>query len=213
MIVNRFILLAVSLLLVACSEPDRPSISLYLALQRGDIDQVERHIHWGTDINEFDSDGRRPLHVAAENGRVIMVKLLLKHGAEINAPDKVNRTAIERAILAGRTQIAGLLLQAGATLNANNLLLDAARQGVQDRDVVRWLISNSADIEFRGTDGDTALLAAIRLDNHRLVRHLIDQGANVNVQDANGTSALELARQLGFGEIARWLRRYGAADP
>lgn len=211
--VNRFLLVALSLMLFACSEPDRPSISLYLALQRGDIDQLERHIHWGTDINEFDPDGRRPLHVAAENGRVIVVKLLLKHGAEVNAPDKANRTAIERAVLAGRTQIADLLLRQGAKLNVNTLLLDAARQGVQDRDVVRWLIAKGADIEFRGTDGDTALLAAIRLDNHRLVRHLIDQGANVNVQDAEGTSALALARELGFGEIARWLRRYGAADP
>ncbi|MEJ2575824.1 MAG: ankyrin repeat domain-containing protein [Gammaproteobacteria bacterium] len=202
-----------ALALAACGEPDRPSISLYLALQRGDIDQIERHIHWGTDINEFDPDGRRPLHVAAATGRVVVVKLLLKHGAEVNALDKENRTALERAVLAGRTQIADLLLSQGARLEPSTLLLDAAHAGARDRDIVRWLVDHGADLEARSTDGDTPLLIAVRDNNHRLARHLIDQGADVNVRDAGGTSALELARALGHEEIAHWLRRSGAADP
>jgi len=205
--------LLLSLLFLACTAPDKPSISLYLALQRGDIDQIERHIHWGTDINELDPDGRRPLHVAAENGRVVVVKLLLKHGVEVNAPDQSNNTAIERAVLAGRTQIADLLLANGADIDASTLLSKAATQDSQDRDVVRWLVAHGADTEHRGTDGDTPLLVSVRRGNHRLVRHLIDNGADVNVKDADGNTALVVARGLGFQDIARWLRRYGAADP
>jgi ankyrin repeat protein len=213
MMKRLFAYLLLALTLVACGEPDRPSISLYLALQRGDIDQIERHIHWGADINEFDPDGRRPLHVAAATGRVIVVKLLLEHGAEVDARDQENRTALERAVLAGRTQVADLLLRHGAALDADTLLLDAARAGVRDRDIVRWLADHGADLEARGTDGDTPLLIAVRQNNHRLARHLIDQGADVNVRDAAGTSALVLARELGHQEIAHWLRRSGAADP
>jgi ankyrin repeat protein len=207
------LLLLLALALTACGEPDRPSISLYLALQRGDIDQIERHIYWGTDINEFDPDGRRPLHVAAASGRVIVVELLLKNGAEVDARDRENRTALERAVLAGRTQIADLLLRHGAELDADQLLLDAARAGTRDRDVVRWLVGHGASLEARETDGDTPLLIAIRDNNHRLARHLIDQGADVNVHDAAGDSALGIARQLGHEEIAHQLRRSGAADP
>jgi len=207
------LLLLLALALTACGEPDRPSISLYLALQRGDIDQIERHIHWGADINEFDPDGRRPLHVAAATGRVIVVELLLKHGAEVDAPDRANRTALERAVLEGRPRIAELLLRHGASLDPDSLLIDAARAGTQHRDVVRWLVDHGASLETRGTDGDTALLIAIRDNNHRLARHLIDQGADVNVHDAAGNSALGLARALGHEEIAQQLRRFGASDP
>lgn len=207
------ILLLLTFFFIACTAPDRPSISLYLALQRGDIDQIERHIHWGTDINELDPDGRRPLHVAAESGRVVVVKLLLKHGVEVNAPDQSNRTALERAVLAGRTQIADLLLANGAEIDASTLLMKAAVADSQDRDVVRWLVAQGADTEHRGTDGDTPLLVAVRRGNHRLIRHLIDNGADVNVKDASGTPAIVVARALGFQDIARWLRRYGAADP
>lgn len=206
-------LILTTLLLAACTAPDRPSISLYLALQRGDIDQIERHIHWGTDLNELDPDGRRPLHVAAENGRTIVVKMLLKHGVEVNAPDQSNSSAIERAILAGRTQIGDLLLENGAELDASSLLLRAARNDSADRDVVRWLIAHGAESEHRGTDGDTPLLVSVRHGNHRMVRHLVDNGADVNVKDAQGNSALAIARALNFPEIARGLRRYGAADP
>jgi ankyrin repeat protein len=205
--------LVLALAVAGCSEPNRPSISLYLALQRGDIDQIERHIYWGTDINEVDPDGRRPLHVAAQSGRVVVVRLLLEHGAEVNAPDQAGRTALERAVLAGRTQIADLLLTHGAVFDASGLLLDAARQGATDRDIVRWLVEHGADLENRDTDGDTSLLIAVRANNHRLVRHLIDQGANVSVRDAQGRSALEIARANDFDEVAHSLRRQGAADP
>ncbi|MFM1891312.1 MAG: hypothetical protein RLZ44_389 [Pseudomonadota bacterium] len=201
------------ILLTACAEPDRPSVSLYLALQRGDIDQIERHIYWGTDINELDPDGRRPLHVAAAGGRIVVVKLLLEHGAEVDAPDQTGRTAIEQAVLNGRTQIADLLLRHGARLDASALLLDAAVENVQDRDVVRWLAEHGADLEQRDGAGDTALLLAARRGNHRLARHLVDQGANVNAHDAGGHSAIAIARASGNSDIVSLLRRSGAAEP
>jgi ankyrin repeat protein len=201
------------LLLAACGEPDRPSISLYLALQHGDIDQIERHIYWGTDINALDADGRRPLHVAAERGRTVVLELLLEHGADVNAPDQAGRTPIQRAVLNGRTQIADLLLQHGARLDPGELLLEAAAQGVQDRDVVRWLVGHGADLNQKDAAGDTALLLAARSGNHRLALHLVDEGADVNVHDAAGRSAIAVARAAGQLDIVSLLQRYGAAEP
>ena len=66
------------LLLTGCAEPDRPTVSLYLAVQRGDIDQIERHIYWGANINQPDPEGQMPLHVAAREGQWVVVELLLK---------------------------------------------------------------------------------------------------------------------------------------
>lgn len=206
---NLFVMLLV-LLIGACSEPDRPSVPLYLAVQRGDLDQLERHIHWGTDINAMMPDGQYPLHIAAEKGRIIMVRTLLKHAAEIDRKNDGGATALDLAILAGRTQVAELLLSEGATLEASALLLRAAENGVTDRDIVRFLTERNADTETRNEDGDTPLLIAIRQDNHRLATHLVNQGADVNVATADGQSALALARELQVRELVSLLERQGA---
>lgn len=197
-------------LLSACSEPDKPSVALYLAVQRGDLDQLERHIHWGTDINTRLRSGQYPLQTASEQGRIIMVKTLLKHGADTDAVTADGASALDLAILAGRTQIAELLLAKGAQLDASALLLKAAALGVTDRDTVRFLLERGADLEQRNTDGDTALLVSIRQDNHRLATQLVNKGADVDVLAADGRSALALAQQLQLPELISLLQRQGA---
>lgn len=204
-----FITLLASLI-SACSDPDQPGISLYLAVQRGDIDQIERHIYWGADINEVDRSGHRPLHVAAAQGRIIVIKLLMKHGAEVNSPDKTGHTPIQVALLSGRTQIADLLFKGGATLDPSDLLLEVASAGITDRDVIDWLVRHNADTSQRDSEGNTALLIAVSQANHRLVRHLINQNAEVNVRNAAGLSALQIAEAQKGPEIAKLLRRQGA---
>jgi len=197
-------------LLSACSGPDRPSVALYLAMQRGDLDQLERHIHWGTDINTPLPNGQHPLHIAADKGRIIMVKTLLKHGADIAAVTAGGDSALDLAILSGRTQVAEVLLDQGAQLDPSALLLKAAVQGVTDRDTVRILIELGADLEQRDAAGDTALLIAIRQDNHRLATRLVAKGADVDVKAADGGSALALATALQLPELISLLRRQGA---
>ena len=197
-------------LLVGCSEPDKPSVALYLALQRGDLDQLERHIHWGTDINVLLPNGQYPLQFAAKKGEIIVVKTLLKHGADMAAVTADGDSALDLAILNGRTQIAEVLLAQGARLDASAVLLKAARIGVTDRDTVRFLTERGADLEQRNADGDTPLLIAIRQDNHRLATHLVNRGADVNAKAADGQSALALAKELNLPELVSLLERQGA---
>lgn len=197
-------------LATGCSEPDRPSISLFLAVQRGDLNQLERHIHWGSDIDVVQPNGLYPLHVAAEKGRIVLVETLLDHGATLDQTTADGDSPLDLAILAGRTQIADLLLEHGADLKPTALLLKAAAASVTDRDIVRFLIAQGADTEQRNGNGDTPLLIAIRGNNHRLAAHLVQQGADVNVQDAQGESALVLAGRLGEQNLLSLLRRQGA---
>ncbi|MCB1800758.1 MAG: ankyrin repeat domain-containing protein [Gammaproteobacteria bacterium] len=194
----------------ACSEPDRPSITLFLAVQRGDLDQLERHIHWGTDIDAALPNGQYPLHVATEKGRIILVKTLLKHGAGIDRLTSNGESALELAVLSGRIEIAEILLAKGATLDPSQLMLKAATSGLTDRDSLRFLIEHGADLTQRDENGDTALLIAIRQDNHRLATHLVNAGADVNVETRDGETALELAHSIKAPELVSLLRRFGA---
>lgn len=209
---RAFVSLLLLLQLGACSEPEQPSISLYLAVQRGDINQIERHIHWKSDINQLDPDGNYPLQILAKQGKIIGVELLLNNGAEVNAINPAGQSAAGDALLAGRTKVVDLLVKHGAKVDADALLLKAAHDGNNDRDVIRYLVSMGADTEARDAQGDTPLLIAIRLGNHRLARHLVNQGADVNAKTRSGQSALGLAVELNAVDIALLLRQQGAVD-
>jgi ankyrin repeat protein len=73
------------------------------------------------------------------------------------------------------------------------------------------LAVHGANIEARDAAGDTPLLIAVRRNDRVLVRHLLDRGADPFVTDASGRSALALAETMKHEDVARVLRRQGAA--
>jgi len=202
--------LVLLLLSTACSEPDRPSLALYPAIQRGDIAQIERHIKWGADLNQANPDGSMPLHVAAKAGRWVVVKLLLKHGADINTLDKQNHTPLYNAVMSGRTQVAEMLIKQGATFDINKLLQEAVSKQVADRDVFEFLIQQGADINHATENGDTPLHVAVKKDYRVITKLLINNGADINAKDANEHTPLWHAIGRHNRDISRLLKRNGA---
>lgn len=196
----------------ACSPSAQPpDISFYLAVERSDIEQIKKHIRAGTDLNELNPDGERAIHVASMNGRIDILRLLISsHRLDLDALDSQERTALYYALLSGKEKAAELLRKSGAKLDASQTLLDIASAGTQQREGVDFLLTQGANLEARNPAGDTALLIAIRANNHRLARHLVASGSDVNVTDASGNSALAIANQLGLGDIALLLKRNGA---
>ncbi len=203
-------LIIVLSVITGCSNPDRPSIAFHLALQRGDIDQIERHIFWDADINQAGPSGQRPLHIAAEKGRMIVTELLLKHGADIEGKNGNNHTPLHTAVMSGRTQVAELLIQQGAKLNPNLLLIDSVRNQVTDRDVIRFLLRKGVDINHISSRGTTPLLEAIKQSNRVLVKLLIANGSDVNQAGDSGLTPLQLANRNQDESIIRLLKKNGA---
>jgi len=202
--------LVLILLATACSEPDRPSIALYPAIQRGDIAQIERHIKWGTDLNQVNPDGSMPLHIAAKAGRGVIVKLLLKHGADINALDKQKRTPLYNAVMSGRTQVAEMLIKRGATFDINQLLEEVVSNHVADRDVFEFLMHHGADINHTTENGDTPLHIAVKNDYRVITKLLVNNGADINAKDAAGHTPLWHAIGRHNKDISAMLKRNGA---
>ncbi len=198
------------LLLTACSEPERPSIALYPAIQRGDIAQIERHIKWGTDLNQVNPDGSTPLHVAAKAGRWVVVKLLLKHGADINILDKQKNTPLHNAVMSGRTQVAEMLIKQGATFEADKLLQEVVTNQIADRDVFKFLMQQGADINHTTKAGESLLHIAVKKDYRIISKLLINNGADINAKDANGHTPLWYAIGHHNQDISALLKRNGA---
>ncbi len=195
--------------LTGCSRPERPTIGLYPAIERGDLDQIRRHIHWGTDINAPNIDGETPLQAAGEVGQIVIVRMLLDSGARIDATDRGGHTALYRALMAGRTQVADLLVQRGAQIDPTALLHAVVEQNVADRDVIAFLIKQGANLEGKNASGDTPLLAATKRGERVLAKLLIAKGADVNARDAEGKTPLARALQSGNAELQRLLHENG----
>lgn len=201
--------IALTTLVGGCGKPDQPTLSLYLVLERGDLDQLKRHIAWGTDVLSPLADGRTPLQIAAADGREVFVDLLLAAGANPETRGADGYDAMETALINGRIQVATLLAARRKAIDANALLLVLAGHGTRDRFALSFLLQRGADINTRGPDGDTPLLVAVRRNDRVFVRHLLDRGADPFVTDAKGTSALAIAEALGHEDVARLLRRQG----
>lgn len=203
-------LLAAALLLAACEKPQEPTINLYRAIHIGDLDQIKRHIFWGTDVNQPGPDGDYPLHVAARRGRVVITRELLRAGARIDVTDREGRTPLHTALAEGKRQVAEVLFQEGAEQSPQDLLHALVRSGVSDRDSLRLLVAQGADVNALGTDGKAPLHLAAEQGAHLLAKRLIDLGANVNLPDAEGRTPLTIARTLGHWDTVSVLEGFGA---
>jgi len=202
------------LLLAACGEPPPPTINLYRAIQGGDLDQIKRHIYWGTDIDQADPRGEPPLHVAVRRGRLIIARELLKNGADPNATNRAGETPLQIALVAGKTQLADMLLEAGATDDPQTLLFVLVRAGVDDRDSLAFLTQRGADVDAKDQSGTPPLHIAVGDGQRLLAKRLIDFGANVDAPGGGGRTPLSIAIKNGNRPIINLLERFGArAEP
>ena len=204
------VLSLLGLLLSACTEPQQPTVNLYRAIHVGDLDQIKRHLYWGTDVNQRGPDGELPLHVAARRGRVVIAGELLAHGADADVLNAAGQTPLQVALAAGKTQLAAVLIERGAADDPQDLLLRLVRDGVTDRDSLNFLIERGADVNGRDENGSAPLHIAVSNSAVLLVKRLIERGADVNAADGEGRTPLMIARAIGNRFVIAVLEPFGA---
>lgn len=77
-------------------------------------------------------------------------------------------------------------------------------------DICKMLIAAGADVNARGNNGSTLLMAAAELERPEICKYLLGFGANVDAQDAKGRTPLIKAVMAGNCAMVQLLLRHGA---
>ena len=174
----------------------------------------------GADPNAKGSWGVTPL-MAANTGA--KVKLLVARGAALDATDDEGETALIKAASRGDVAVVGALIDSGANVNAKdkkgssallqslgdeNLAHGEERETLPQRrlEVARkLLLAKTIDVNVQNSDGETALMRAVRLYNRDMVQLLLSRGADANRSDVFANTAVTLAYANGDAEIQKLL--------
>ncbi len=108
-----------AVILVGCSKPPPPNISIHLAAGAGNIEAIKQHLAAGTDLNAKDEvAGWTPLNYAVMSGEKEAVEVLIDNGADVNVKDKYGSTPLHDASLGKHNEVVELLISKGADVNA-----------------------------------------------------------------------------------------------
>ncbi|XP_064397691.1 protein phosphatase 1 regulatory subunit 12A-like isoform X3 [Halichondria panicea] len=90
------------------------SVVFLAAAQSGDVEEVERLLTEGADVNAINSDGLTGLHQCCIDDDFEMVETLVKHGANMDAQDNEGWSPLHAAASCGHNHIVRFLLESGA---------------------------------------------------------------------------------------------------
>jgi len=174
--------------------------ALIFACMAGAWDNIPCLIDHGASLTN--SEGS--LSYAARAGRLDIVVLLLKKGVPADRRSKVLGDALWNAVSGGYFDLARLLIQNGATVerswNAGTFLEENSAAKL---DKIRFLLENGADVNARGSDGDTPLMDAAIRNDAASAALLLEKGADPQLKNKWGRTAMDMvADNLQHKEIA-----------
>ena len=187
---------------------------LHLAAHKGQVDQINKLIAEGADLNTRDSFGRTPAHVAAFASHDDALAALAKGGADMNALEFGVYDVVTIAAVADDPNLVDLAIKLGnktdlvTSIYDGTALIAAAHLG--HHDVVAHLVANGAPLDHINNLGWTALIEAVILgdggsDHIKTVQILVDAGADKSIGDRDGVTPYQHAMARGFTDIIRIL--------
>lgn len=189
---------------------------LHNAIERGQIDMVERLLQQGADPNLLTKHGSMkytPLHLAITNGQLEILEILLSTpGIDVNKPDHLGDTPLIAAVINRRADMVQHLVAArGIDVNAAGFddvtpLFIAADE---DRPAAAMHLLNSPYINVhKAAQGWTPLHRAIARGNNHIVNCIVAKSSKRELeQEYQGRKALPLSKEYGNEEATSMLHK------
>ena len=183
-------------------------MSVFDAIEHGDLQAVRKEIRSGADLEAIDeSTGVTPLALAAECGHGHIVRVLLRAGVD---PDWGGATTpLEAAALEGHREVMRTLIQARADVNrpvADGFtpLITAASNG--DLESVRLLLDAGALPEAIDDEGDNALALARKKGHDEIVAE-IEARLEQNGHRSSQRSLFAALENRDLPHVQEWISR------
>jgi ankyrin repeat protein len=147
---------------------------LHIAVAKSEIEEIEKQIKNGTNVNSLAGDGLGTLHWAIANETIEPMKKLFELGADPNLKTLQGATPIMNAVQSKKLDHLKLLINSGAFINAIDnrgftALHRAAEMG--HIEILKELLSNGADKNIIA-ENQTALTLAIARENKEIIELL-----------------------------------------
>ena len=174
----------------------------------------------GTDINGPEGEVEyiidRPLAAAMEepsNGkfRTKIIKWLIDNGASVTKNDGLPH--ILRACEINDLSIIKTMVEKGANIkdlsedNEDNVLTLAMFKNYSF-DVIKYLVDNGADVNYRIPYGSSVLMIACIYCDVQVVKYLIDNSADIHARDKYGLTPLAYAIEAGNKSVVKFIKEY-----
>jgi ankyrin repeat protein len=191
-------------------EQNRPVEKFIEMATMGNIDEINRAIEIGVEIDELGAKGHTALMAAAYYGHRSIVNILLAAGANPNllSDDDGLGTGMTALMLAAgsffasnRQQVMKLLIAGGAEIDqrgagGKTAIFYAALAGSGYADCVETAIVAGADLDLRDDRGHTVLTAVAAAENYQMLNLLIQSGASTT-----GLESIQLIQAASAGNV------------
>ena len=151
------------------------------------------------------------IHYALYKEYYGIVKLLIRSGIDVNIKDEYNHSLFYWEVREGREQGVKFLLSMGANIiteDLNSFLSHAVKNWHVG--ILKILIENGADINFKTDDGQSLIEIASERDYPYLAELLISKGVDVNCRNKNGKTPLLIAVEKKNNRVIETLILNGA---
>lgn len=150
------------------TKPLRSHSLLHIAVAKGDLEEIDRQLANGADINALAGDGLAPLHWSIVSETIASLQKLIDLHADVNVRSIQGATPIMNAVQSDKQDKLEFLVKHGASVNAKDnrgftALHRAAEMGRIE--MVKYLLEHGADRSTEA-EGHTAMsLAKLQCNN------------------------------------------------